>query len=194
MFDRFKRPQNRPSLPPYDLVAVCNHKGQLDSGHYTAICRNLFTNQWWHYSDKKVVKVSADQVVQASAYILFYKKRGAYSDREQQELRRTLSKLAIGSLGTSPSVSPLSEEGTTTMTEQHISPRSVIRNSGPDSDESGDKTSHRRVFVGPIDKRTRPQQSPAARNSSTNQSPPLSEGKSDQPAVGDNAYPKQPPP
>uniref|UniRef100_A0A5K3F155 ubiquitinyl hydrolase 1 n=1 Tax=Mesocestoides corti TaxID=53468 RepID=A0A5K3F155_MESCO len=59
----------------YDLVAVCIHKGPVETGHNTAYCKNLFTGQWWHYNDLKVQKVPSDQVIQPGAYILFYKRQ-----------------------------------------------------------------------------------------------------------------------
>ncbi|KAL5961747.1 Ubiquitin carboxyl-terminal hydrolase 43 [Taenia solium] len=48
--------------PVYDLVAVCNHKGSIETGHITAYCKSLVSGQWWHYNDLKVQKVSPDQV------------------------------------------------------------------------------------------------------------------------------------
>ncbi|KAM3178836.1 hypothetical protein ACTXT7_001730 [Hymenolepis weldensis] len=63
--------------PIYELVAVCSHKGSIETGHITAYCRNIFTQQWWHYNDLKVQKVSSDQVVQPGAYLLFYKRKNS---------------------------------------------------------------------------------------------------------------------
>ncbi|VDM33061.1 unnamed protein product [Hydatigera taeniaeformis] len=73
----------------YDLVAVCNHKGSIETGHITAYCKSLVSGQWWHYNDLKVQKVSPDQVVQPGAYILFYKKRNA----DVGDIRETVKKL-----------------------------------------------------------------------------------------------------
>nr|VZI36990.1 unnamed protein product [Spirometra erinaceieuropaei] len=181
-----------PSSLLYDLVAVCNHKGQLDSGHYTAICRNLFTNQWWHYSDQKVVKVSADQVVQASAYILFYRKRTACSSRELRSLRQTLAELARESLSTSPSVSPLSAEEPTAATGR--APHTATQSSGLDLEEGG------RILqspTDPVDTRRRRQTSSTAHSpwhSKTDQAQPAREVGRDRPNVGDNGAQRQPPP
>ncbi|VDK34551.1 unnamed protein product [Taenia asiatica] len=75
--------------PVYDLVAVCNHKGSIETGHITAYCKSLVSGQWWHYNDLKVQKVSPDQVVQPGAYILFYKKR----DADVGDIRKTVAKL-----------------------------------------------------------------------------------------------------
>ncbi|KAL5105531.1 Ubiquitin carboxyl-terminal hydrolase 31 [Taenia crassiceps] len=75
--------------PVYDLVAVCNHKGSIETGHITAYCKSLVSGQWWHYNDLKVQKVSPDQVVQPGAYILFYKKR----DADVGDIRETVAKL-----------------------------------------------------------------------------------------------------
>lgn len=46
----------------YDLVAVCCHKGTTESGHITAYCKNLFVDQWFHYNDHNVRKVTSDYV------------------------------------------------------------------------------------------------------------------------------------
>nr|VZI48421.1 unnamed protein product [Spirometra erinaceieuropaei] len=186
-----------PSSLLYDLVAVCNHKGQLDSGHYTAICRNLFTNQWWHYSDQKVVKVSADQVVQASAYILFYRKRTACSSRELRSLRQTLAELARESLSTSPSVSPLSAEEPTASTG-----RAHHTATGPDLEGERGRSLQSPISLvqsptDPVDTRRRRQTSSAAHSpwhSKADQAQPAREVGRDQPNVGDNVAQRQPPP
>ncbi|VDO00286.1 unnamed protein product [Rodentolepis nana] len=76
---------NQPE-PIYELVAVCSHKGSIETGHITAYCRNLFTQQWWNYNDLKVQKVSSDQVVQPGAYLLFYKRKNS---NDPAALKRT---------------------------------------------------------------------------------------------------------
>ncbi len=57
----------------YDLVGISQHFGSLSSGHYTALCRNF--NNWYEFDDSRVSKVSESDVVNDSAYMLFYKKR-----------------------------------------------------------------------------------------------------------------------
>ncbi|CAH0564430.1 unnamed protein product [Brassicogethes aeneus] len=70
----------------YDLYAVCYHHGtDLETGHYTAACKNSYDNTWYLYDDAKVDSLSKNEedmnslLVNNSAYILFYQKRnGAY--------------------------------------------------------------------------------------------------------------------
>lgn len=84
LWSPWKRPR---SLPPpladeytYDLYAVCNHHGQdLQSGHYTAFCRNPYDTKWYCFDDAKVTPVSESQLVSSAAYILFYQRRGLVS-------------------------------------------------------------------------------------------------------------------
>lgn len=70
----------------YDLYAVCYHHGtDLETGHYTAACKNPYDNQWYLYDDAKVTNLSQQsddvtaELVNNSAYILFYQRRcGVY--------------------------------------------------------------------------------------------------------------------
>ncbi|KAM7542449.1 hypothetical protein Aperf_G00000005532 [Anoplocephala perfoliata] len=80
--------------PIYELVAVCSHKGSIETGHITAYCRNLFTHQWWHYNDMKVQKVSSDQVVQPSAYLLFYKRKNGGDPATVQRIKEKVERIA----------------------------------------------------------------------------------------------------
>ncbi|XP_066153397.1 ubiquitin carboxyl-terminal hydrolase 31 [Euwallacea fornicatus] len=66
----------------YDLYAVCYHHGtDLETGHYTAACKNPYDQQWYLYDDAKVKNLSQDSndvaslLVNNSAYILFYQRR-----------------------------------------------------------------------------------------------------------------------
>ncbi|RWS15006.1 ubiquitin specific protease-like protein [Dinothrombium tinctorium] len=59
----------------YDLYAVCNHNGNMQSGHYTAYCKNPVDGKWYFFDDTKVTPVPEDTVVTADAYILFYQRR-----------------------------------------------------------------------------------------------------------------------
>ena len=57
----------------YDLVAVSNHMGSMDRGHYTAFGQR--GSKWYHFDDEVVVEVKKEDLVGASGYILFYQKR-----------------------------------------------------------------------------------------------------------------------
>ncbi len=66
--------------PLYDLFAVTNHSGRINSGHYTAFARNLESGTWHSYNDTIVKDVSNDeQLVSSKAYILFYVRRDAFA-------------------------------------------------------------------------------------------------------------------
>lgn len=66
----------------YDLYSVCYHHGtDLETGHYTAACRNPYNTEWYLFDDSKVVNLSkktndlSEVLVNNSAYILFYQRR-----------------------------------------------------------------------------------------------------------------------
>ena len=58
----------------YDLFAVSQHFGGTGGGHYTAVCKNIDGN-WYDYNDSSCSKISANEVVTPSAYVLFYRKK-----------------------------------------------------------------------------------------------------------------------
>lgn len=64
----------------YDLYAVCYHQGDtLETGHYTAACKNPYDRQWYKFDDQRVSKVSNDampeEIINNEAYMLFYQRR-----------------------------------------------------------------------------------------------------------------------
>lgn len=76
----------------YDLFAVDNHYGTLGGGHYTAYAKNADNGLWYDYNgklemspiflgstlikaDSTVRRVEPRQVVNSSAYLLFYRRR-----------------------------------------------------------------------------------------------------------------------
>eukprot|EP00892_Ulva_mutabilis_P005248 jgi/Ulvmu1/3095/UM015_0135.1 len=64
----------------YDLYAVSNHTGSLDSGHYTAYVKVADPEQegeqkWLLLADDKVSDAQADSIVSSEAYMLFYVQR-----------------------------------------------------------------------------------------------------------------------
>ena len=63
-----------PNRPGYELAAVIEHQGGLNSGHYVAYRQVVEGSQtrWLFCSDSCVRAVSAEQVLSAQAYILFY--------------------------------------------------------------------------------------------------------------------------
>uniref|UniRef100_A0A1B0CQA7 ubiquitinyl hydrolase 1 n=2 Tax=Lutzomyia longipalpis TaxID=7200 RepID=A0A1B0CQA7_LUTLO len=64
----------------YDLYAVCYHQGDtLETGHYTAACRNPYDQQWYKFDDQNVARVNSEaieeEIINNEAYILFYQRR-----------------------------------------------------------------------------------------------------------------------
>jgi ubiquitin C-terminal hydrolase len=56
------------------LFAVIVHAGKNShSGHYIAFCRNVSKNEWWKMDDSRVSAVTEEEVMQAEAYMLFYR-------------------------------------------------------------------------------------------------------------------------
>ncbi|XP_055627352.1 ubiquitin carboxyl-terminal hydrolase 31 isoform X2 [Toxorhynchites rutilus septentrionalis] len=71
---------NQPMDNRYDLYAVCYHQGDtLETGHYTAACKNPYDHQWYKFDDQRVCHVPNDriqeEIVNNEAYILFYQRR-----------------------------------------------------------------------------------------------------------------------
>ncbi|XP_059174588.1 ubiquitin carboxyl-terminal hydrolase 2-like isoform X2 [Physella acuta] len=57
----------------YDLYAVSNHSGGTSSGHYTAYCKNPYSNEWHYFNDSRVTSARSNEAVSSEAYVLFYK-------------------------------------------------------------------------------------------------------------------------
>jgi ubiquitin C-terminal hydrolase len=56
------------------LFAVIVHAGKNShSGHYIAYVRNISKNEWWKMDDARVSRVSSQEVLNAEAYMLFYR-------------------------------------------------------------------------------------------------------------------------
>ncbi|XP_013398509.1 ubiquitin carboxyl-terminal hydrolase 8 [Lingula anatina] len=59
--------------PEYNLYAVSNHYGgTLESGHYTAFCKNALNQRWYKFDDDDVYEISKSNVKSSAAYFLFY--------------------------------------------------------------------------------------------------------------------------
>ncbi|CAG0894685.1 unnamed protein product [Cyprideis torosa] len=82
-------PPESSSAPIYNLYAVAYHHtpcGSLESGHYTAACKNRSTQMWFVFDDKNVRLVEPDKrarrgedahrnIKTSDAYLLFYEKQ-----------------------------------------------------------------------------------------------------------------------
>ncbi len=66
---------NDPINYTYDLFAVSNHMGGLNTGHYTAYALSPMRGQWIEYNDSQVRAASVSDVVSDAAYLLFYRRK-----------------------------------------------------------------------------------------------------------------------
>ncbi|XP_053672097.1 ubiquitin carboxyl-terminal hydrolase 31 [Anopheles nili] len=69
----------------YDLYAVCYHQGDtLETGHYTAACKNPYDGQWYRFDDQRVSHVASEhvdeEIINNEAYLLFYQRRKLPAD------------------------------------------------------------------------------------------------------------------
>ncbi|CAF1201753.1 unnamed protein product [Rotaria magnacalcarata] len=74
----------------YDLFAVCNHRGSMSNGHYTAYCKNPITDKWFCYDDHLVSELDQSRVCTPDAYILFYKRRDTTLSQPTQSIPKSL--------------------------------------------------------------------------------------------------------
>lgn len=61
--------------PMFDLYAISNHSGGgLNGGHYTAMVKNRFDNEWYEMNDSTFRRIRVDKHVEGNpnAYCLFY--------------------------------------------------------------------------------------------------------------------------
>mgnify|MGYP005848712107 CR=1 FL=1 len=65
----------------YDLYAVVHHQGALSGGHYVASIKSELDGQWRLYNDAQIFEIHNRDVVDASAYILFYIRRDVKNAR-----------------------------------------------------------------------------------------------------------------
>ncbi|XP_021189529.3 ubiquitin carboxyl-terminal hydrolase 31 isoform X1 [Helicoverpa armigera] len=75
-----KTPATNPHENMYDLYAICYHHGDdLETGHYTAACKNPYDGHWYKFDDSKVTPVDDEnaysELVDNTAYMLFYKRK-----------------------------------------------------------------------------------------------------------------------
>jgi len=58
----------------YDLVAIANHSGGLNGGHYWAYTKGT-NGKWYEYNDTHITEISEESLVSPTAYYLVYMKR-----------------------------------------------------------------------------------------------------------------------
>jgi hypothetical protein len=59
----------------YDLYGVVHHQGALSGGHYVASLKSELDGKWRLFNDAQIYELSSRDVVDPSAYILFYVRR-----------------------------------------------------------------------------------------------------------------------
>lgn len=108
----------------YDLYAVCYHHGtDLETGHYTAACKNPYDSQWYLYDDAKVVNMSKEAndissvLVNNSAYILFYQRRNGVYVSSSSNSSSAASTSSVGS----------SQEHWVSRMPKFVPPKAVIK-------------------------------------------------------------------
>ena len=74
----------------YELYAVSNHTGSIQSGHYLAYCKNAVIHKWCEYNDEDVFTIDDDdvekEIVTGNAYTLFYSKQYDSDDDSDDDL------------------------------------------------------------------------------------------------------------
>ncbi|KAM5195159.1 LOW QUALITY PROTEIN: ubiquitin carboxyl-terminal hydrolase 51 [Hipposideros larvatus] len=63
-----------PNENKYSLVAVINHHGTLESGHYTSFIRQQ-KDQWFSCDDAVITKATIEDLLYSEGYLLFYHKQ-----------------------------------------------------------------------------------------------------------------------
>ncbi|CAA0843231.1 Ubiquitin carboxyl-terminal hydrolase 9 [Striga hermonthica] len=58
----------------YELYAISNHYGGLGGGHYSAYCKLVDENRWYHFDDAHVSPVNESEIKTSAAYVLFYRR------------------------------------------------------------------------------------------------------------------------
>ena len=61
----------------YDLYGVVHHQGAISTGHYVASLKSDIDGQWRLFNDAQIFEIHSRDVVDSSAYILFYIRRDA---------------------------------------------------------------------------------------------------------------------
>ena len=55
----------------YDLICVCNHYGNVNTGHYSTLVRK---NTWIELDDGSVTSIPDNKVITNNAYCLLFRK------------------------------------------------------------------------------------------------------------------------
>ena len=113
-----------PTSSLYDLYAVINHKGTMESGHYTAMCKNLDTNLWYHCDDSRVKEISCERVLSENAYILFYARKDTISNPDSDDQSSVYSSSTDNTAQLHFTIDALSSSDTESRVSVSSNPRS----------------------------------------------------------------------
>lgn len=115
------------------LFAVIVHSGKSShSGHYIAYVRNHSKNEWWKMDDARVMVVTKEEVMNAEAYMLFYRVV-EHPIAVQLRMRHTAlvakqkTPMTAATTVVPISLSPL-EDAATLITKEHTPPAVVMTN------------------------------------------------------------------
>ena len=97
----------------YDLYGVIHHQGALSGGHYVASIKSETDGQWRLFNDAQIYEIHARDVVDSSAYILFY-------------IRRDVAKARLEDMWDVPAQGNLSQEEVEQLVEAKSTDRCVI--------------------------------------------------------------------
>jgi len=74
----------------YDLTGIVCHHGTAGGGHYTAYALNPINEEWYEFDDSYVTQVEPSAVVNAEAYVLFYRKNSTRMEDIRAEIQEVL--------------------------------------------------------------------------------------------------------
>ena len=58
----------------YDCFAICQHYGEMEGGHYTAVCKNI-DEKWYNYNDDSCYPCDENNLISSQAYIIFFRRK-----------------------------------------------------------------------------------------------------------------------
>lgn len=67
--------EGRPS-PRYELIAVADHTGSINGGHYTAHGRCILNGSWVEFNDSLVMPANPPKGSSSTAYMMLYRLLG----------------------------------------------------------------------------------------------------------------------
>jgi ubiquitin carboxyl-terminal hydrolase 31 len=125
----------------YDLYAVCYHQGDtLETGHYTAACKNPYDQQWYKFDDQRVTVIKnedvPDAIVNNEAYMLFYQRRhtidtcessGASTSSSEHWVSKITSNAMTSNASTIPAAKIPAKVESETKEEEKIIKEEVIK-------------------------------------------------------------------